>query len=260
MKVKQRIGIVVFLIFMSTFITITDSFCIVARNNTNKLGQIKKALTKKTVRKKRKTRQKQNLPSTFGKTHFIVGFPHGAFKKQQQESIQQQIAHLIASDGTIKRALFSPDDKVRETLISLIESEQDSIKVAIFSFTEQTIAQALIKAATNNIHVELITDPSTLHDPFNKINQIAQYNVNVFIYKPLRSNSFMVDKMHNKFILFSKNVNDKSILWTGSLNFTKLASTNNQENVLILDDAFLIDQFNQHFNVLKNRSERYKAS
>ena len=59
--------------------------------------------------------------------------------------------------------------------------------------------------------------------------------------------------MHNKFILFGKNVGGKSLFWTGSFNFTKSAKMNNQENVVILDEIQLIDRYNKQFAVLKER-------
>ncbi len=56
--------------------------------------------------------------------------------------------------------------------------------------------------------------------------------------------------MHHKFVLFEKNILDKSLLWTGSFNFTKSANSKNQENVLIVDDAYLIQLYSNHFTRL----------
>ncbi|TET06372.1 DUF1669 domain-containing protein [Candidatus Dependentiae bacterium] len=232
-----------------------DTLCITSNQ------QIKLSPSKKRIsladRRKKISAQKKQFPATFGKTHFIVGFPHTTFKQKQHQNSHKNLSHLIASDGTIKQALFAPDDNIQDTIISLFESEQDAIKIAIFLFTNADIANALAKVADSGIPIELITDSYALHDPFNKIKQLHEHGVHIFIYKPIRSKSFIGDKMHNKFILFGKNIHDKPLLWTGSLNLTKSASKNNRENVIVIDDALLIEKFNQQFNQLKNCSERY---
>jgi len=197
------------------------------------------------------------LPKTFGKTHFIAGFPHKRFQQKKQQEIQRHANQLVSPDGSIRKALFSPDDNVRKTLLELIESEQSSIKIAIFSFTDEIIAQNLMHIC-NTVPIELITDPSTLHGQFSKINQLHEKGVHVFIYNP-KNKTMMGDKMHDKFILFGKNINNKQLLWTGSFNFSKSANEVNQENILILDDVPIVEQFNAQFEKLKNRSRRYHA-
>lgn len=224
--------------------------------NQNPAARPRPTTRKKTNREKNKKR----VPATFGKTHFIVGFPHESFNHEQRKQSDAKLSHLVTSNGIIKRALFSPDDNIKETLLNLIASEQNSIKIAIFSFTNADIAQALIKAAQGGISVEVITDPSCFRDPFTKIPLLNEQGVRVFVYKPIRSKSVLIDKMHDKFIIFGKNINDKSIISTGSFNFTKSASEHNQENVVILDDLAIIDQFNQQFSRLKQRSRRYSEA
>ena len=59
------------------------------------------------------------------------------------------------------------------------------------------------------------------------------------------------------FIVFKKNLLGRSILWTGSFNFTHSARLRNQENVLILDNKALIDRYLEQFGVLKTRCEHY---
>jgi len=218
-----------------------------------------KKLISAAPQKKQPKKEDKRLPASLGRTHFIVGLDHTTLKQEQQKKADESLPHLCSSDGRIKRALFTPDDNIRETLIKLINSEQNSIKIAVFSFTDQSIASALLKVAANGILVEIVTDPSALHDPFGKIAELRNHNICIFIYKPIHNKSIIIDKMHNKFIVFGKNIQDKSLLWTGSFNFTKSASSHNQENVVILDDDLLINQFNQQFNRLKQRSKRNNA-
>jgi len=60
--------------------------------------------------------------------------------------------------------------------------------------------------------------------------------------------------MHNKFVIFSCNVGNKTLLWTGSFNFTKSAQLRNQENVVVLDDPCIIEKYEKQFEVIKKRT------
>ena len=51
--------------------------------------------------------------------------------------------------------------------------------------------------------------------------------------------------MHNKFVII-----DQKILMTGSYNWTIRATKTNQENVVILDDPYLVSTFTKEFNRL----------
>ena len=217
--------------------------------------------TKTTKRKSRsraysrnKKLNRKELPPAFGKTHFIVGFDHNQHEQEKKKNTSQSFSHLSSNNGTIKKALFSPDDNICQTIIDLIKQEQHSIKVAMFSFTDKRIANALIQSARNGIHVEVVTDPNTLHTPSSKIKYLKRNKIPIYIYKP-RHRTAINDKMHDKFILFSKNIHDKSLLMTGSYNFTRSAGSNNQENVVLLEDLSFFDQFNKQFNKLKRRSK-----
>ena len=60
--------------------------------------------------------------------------------------------------------------------------------------------------------------------------------------------------MHNKFCIFQENILQKKILWTGSYNFTVRGPNKNQENVLVLDNKKLSNQYAKQFEILKTRS------
>lgn len=191
-----------------------------------------------------------------GKTHFILGLPLAKEPVKKAEPIVC-VAHdgpslLACVDGHFKKAFFSPDDDLETILIQLINAEQQSIKIAVFSFTNGDIANALLAAHKRGIEVEIITDISCLKDKFNKIDLLKKGGIKIFIYNP-RNTTMLNNIMHNKFVLFSKNVNGKALLWTGSFNFTKSARINNQENVIIIDEKNLIERYQNQYALLKQR-------
>ena len=159
---------------------------------------------------------------------------------------------LACPDGSIKQALFSPDDNLETVLINLINNEQEMLKIAVFSFTNGAIAQAVMDAVDRGVQCQLIIDSSCTKDRFNKIAMLEEKGIVPLVYHA-PSVTILNDIMHNKFVIFRKNIADKSLLWTGSFNFTKSAQLKNQENVVVLDEPYLIEKYEHQFDVIKER-------
>lgn len=196
---------------------------------------------------------KLQVPHNFGKTNFIVGYPHGCDKTARLINASQQT-------DEINEAFFSPDDDLQEKLISYIQAEQEAISIAIFSFTDKEIAQALCQAKKRGVHIEVIVDPGCLSDRFGKIACLRDAGINVYVYDPTQSakhKAMFSNIMHNKFVIFKCNKKNKMIVWTGSFNFTKSARITNQENVIVTSQPAIIKKFTFQFNRLKGRTLPY---
>jgi phosphatidylserine/phosphatidylglycerophosphate/cardiolipin synthase-like enzyme len=99
---------------------------------------------------------------------------------------------------------------------------------------------------------------SCLREPSNKLGDLYENDIAVFICMPERKGA-KSSLMHNKFILFEKNIYGRKIVWTGSANMTRSALTEiHHENVVILDDISLYQEYEKKFAQLKKRSERYE--
>lgn len=61
--------------------------------------------------------------------------------------------------------------------------------------------------------------------------------------------------MHNKI-----GIVDGKVLITGSFNWTDNAEKDNQENLLIIANKSLIDQYAKHFEVLWNAGQEFEVS
>lgn len=191
-------------------------------------------------------------PSTFGKTHFIVSHPTNPVPRNLSLPITP--ASQPATSTTL--VFFTPDDNVRDELVQLINQESEAIRIAVFVITDAEIARALLDARERGIKIELVTDAGCLKERANKINQLCDRGCSVYIYNPSYCKQTGSSIMHHKFALFSNNAG-KLLVWTGSYNFTKAASSHNQENALILDDQRAFELFSNQFNRLKERSFRY---
>jgi phosphatidylserine/phosphatidylglycerophosphate/cardiolipin synthase-like enzyme len=160
---------------------------------------------------------------------------------------------LVDGNGRIEQAFFTPEDDVRSILISLIALEKKSLRIAIYTITDKEIAQALVHAAKRGVHVECVVDRGYGQDKYSKVALLANEGIAVWVYQTSMNEREMA-LMHNKFCLFEDTIQHKSLLWTGSFNFTNRASTRNRENVIILDSQKLWDHYQKQFAILKMRS------
>lgn len=167
------------------------------------------------------------------------------------------INSIVPESGAYNSVYFSPDDDMRSRLLHFIGQEQERICAAVFIFTDKDIAHALINAQKRGVPIEIITDATCIRDKHNKIGLLCDADVPVFVYGPQQTSSGYSGIMHHKFIVFSKNMNNRALLWTGSFNFTKSACDSNQENVIVLSEAAVIERFYKQFARLKERSYRY---
>lgn len=159
---------------------------------------------------------------------------------------------LKPENGLILRALFSPKDDIRQTIINLIDNEQQAIKIASYFFTDSAIANALIKAHKKAVDIQIITDQKHLETcPHTKIFDLYKNNINIAVFK----NQTKGGIFHHKFIWFAQNFTDQPILITGSFNFTSAAQEQNQENVIISNDLKITSSYLEHFLDLKQQSQ-----
>lgn len=174
----------------------------------------------------------------------------------------QYFERQLGKTEPVLQALFSPDDSIKDYQIDLIEHEQESLDIAIFSFTDPDTAQAVLDAYKRGVKVRIVCDRGSSVGEFSKILLLRRAGIPIYVCPTTLDENKVDDKamfgalMHNKFIIFGKTVGDKRLLWTGSFNFTRTANARNQENVIILSDATIIERYAQQFEKLFTRSEQ----
>ncbi len=186
------------------------------------------------------------LSPRLGKTHFIVG--------QTPTQQKQHIKYLARTTKQEPIIYFSPDDDVRTKLLNVIQQEQQHIAIAVFTFTDKEIAHALVDAHKRGIKVELVIDAVCLRDRYNKIGILCDAGISVYVYNAQYAKKGLSSSMHHKFVLFDSCVT----VWTGSCNFTRSAYDSNQENVVLLTGAQVVQKFTHQFGRLKERSYKYE--
>lgn len=153
---------------------------------------------------------------------------------------------------TYCKAYFAPIDNLTVLLIDRIVDEKKSIYGAMYMLTDKKIAQALIDAKKRGVDVQLIVDQISMCS-CGKGKILQEAGVPVFVHRTQDFNPYSMPLMHHKFFVFGCNQDKQPLLWTGSWNCTVRGTQHNDENVIILDDLRVVEQYLDMFTQLKKR-------
>lgn len=152
-----------------------------------------------------------------------------------------KVSHSLKEASCVK-AVFARTQSIAEAIEVSIGETQASLNAALYSFSSQRLSKALHDAQERGVHVRLLVDRGKYED-----NQATR---ELLLKAPLhfrvaRGRDGAGSKMHHKFVL----LDDRTVL-TGSYNWTFASEEQNYENLLILQDRTLIDQYRQEFDSL----------
>ncbi|HPP71229.1 MAG TPA: phospholipase D-like domain-containing protein, partial [Pseudothermotoga sp.] len=127
-------------------------------------------------------------------------------------------------------------------IVQQIDEAQKEIKIMIYSFTSDAIAQALLQALIRNVAVEIIIDEGNDKLRYSQTDLLRQNGIKVYI-----DGREIIH--HNKVIII-----DQEIVITGSFNFSKAAEQKNAENLIILKSAELASIYLANYELHKEHS------
>jgi phosphatidylserine/phosphatidylglycerophosphate/cardiolipin synthase-like enzyme len=151
----------------------------------------------------------------------------------------------ITIDETRIDTYFSPDDGVLAALVPVLESAEESIYFLAYSFTSNQLGEIIRQKADSDVTIAGVMDDEqvrsnqgTEFDPFRQ----ADLNVRIDGIDGL---------MHHKvFIVYEK------IVVMGSYNFSQNAEQRNDENILIIYDPVIAEQFMFEFQRVYEQAQR----
>jgi phosphatidylserine/phosphatidylglycerophosphate/cardiolipin synthase-like enzyme len=134
----------------------------------------------------------------------------------------------FAGTGTVELA-FTPGDAIDKLIIAAIDGATREVLVHAYSFTQRSIARALVNARRRGVSVGVIADREQARSlPQNVLAQLAAGGVDVWL-----DGNFQA--AHNKVVIVDADSPHATTI-TGSYNFTLAAQRNNAENVVVLRD------------------------
>tara|TARA_R110001592_G_scaffold103298_2_gene291155 strand:- start:20991 stop:21692 length:702 start_codon:yes stop_codon:yes gene_type:complete len=145
--------------------------------------------------------------------------------------------------STQPKSYFSPGDSCANQIIDCIQNARKTIDICVFTISDNNISEAIFSAYEKGIKVRVLSDNFKAEDRGSDVFSLSEKGVAVKLDKS-------PNHMHHKFAIF-----DQSILVNGSFNWTRSASTVNEENITVLYDTSLISSFSAKFESLWQKSE-----
>jgi len=157
----------------------------------------------------------------------------GEFGPRSTSTLGEQSAII---QGTPMEILFSAEDEVMDELVPLIDQARDNIKFMAFSFTHDDLGNAMLAKAAEGVDVSGIFETRGSETEYSEMPKM--YCADLAIRQDGNPGTF-----HHKTIII-----DDRIVITGSLNFSDNANDSNDENVIIINNADIAQQYLQEYD------------
>jgi phosphatidylserine/phosphatidylglycerophosphate/cardiolipin synthase-like enzyme len=140
-----------------------------------------------------------------------------------------------ASADMAVQACFSPQGKCATHIVREIENAKRELLVAVYAFTSDDLASALVQAKKRGLMVQVIIDrefDSRNDNSKGKFLEVQRIPVRRLSGSKPPNSAREIGLMHQKFAVI-----DRRIVFTGSYNWTRSADSFNDENLLVFRDA-----------------------
>ncbi len=143
---------------------------------------------------------------------------------------------VLFVNGTMLENYFSPDDGVSDVIVDLLSDAQESIYFMAYSFTSDSISEVIQARAAEGVTVAGVMDYSQM-----KSNKGGEYDTFAQAGYDVRTDGIKGLMHHKVFII------DEQIVITGSYNFSRSAEERNDENILVIYNTDIAQEFLKEF-------------
>ena len=160
-----------------------------------------------------------------------------------QESLNNKSAQIAQLEDTIAAlqaemeilgVYFSPDGECESQVIYWISQANTSIHILIYSFTLDSISDALIEAHSRGIEIKIVFEKS----------QITKYSE----YHKLKAAGVLVRNDTNSKLMHHKvMIVDETIVLTGSFNWSASGQEDNNENLIVIRSTYIAGIYEDEF-------------
>lgn len=173
-----------------------------------------------------------------------MGLPSSSVSSSQTSS-----AGGFAPSGNSVRYYFPRDGQAPEpVLVSIMGGAKQNLDVAIYSITDQRVADAMIAAEKRGVKVRMITDASESGTSSQKKLLATVKAAGI----PIKINT------HSGIMHLKVTIADDDIATTGSFNYTKSAEDTNDEVFVVLDDRMAAADFEAQFTRMWNDTSGFE--
>ena len=132
---------------------------------------------------------------------------------------------------------FFPNPSNEQRVVNMFRTCKYTMDIAIFTFTRDSIAQAILEAYQRGVKVRCIGDDGNSKVKGSDVRLLASVGI------PCKTDNNLRFHMHNKMAIL-----DNSVVITGSFNWTNQAINKNQDNILFIEDKNIANQYTDYYN------------
>ena len=157
------------------------------------------------------------------------------------EWLEDVVKLLYSNEMRVKASsYFSPGKDCLNRICRFICETEKKIDICVFTITDDRITRKIEEALRKGIHIRIISDNTKSEDRGSDLDRLEGMGIKCRFDKTSAH-------MHHKFA-----ISDNDHLLNGSYNWTRSASTENNENILVSNNAKLVRSFQNEFNRLWN--------
>ncbi len=146
--------------------------------------------------------------------------------------------HYFNVNGTLVQVHFSPKDSCTYYLTKVVNSANNDLAFGVYAFTDNNIATAILNKYNSNLTVRGIEDAfGKTYSPYTTLSSPLGNNMVVYTGTGLYHSKIMV-------VDALLPASDPQVA-TGSFNWSGAAQSSNDENLIIIHDAAITNQFYQ---------------
>ncbi len=138
--------------------------------------------------------------------------------------------------------LFTRARSVAEVIEGLLQNTANSVEAALYRLSLPGLVQGLVAAASRGVKVRVVLDQGKFEETRATRELLAAAN---FSFRLRRGRRGIGSKMHHKFVIL-----DTCTVLTGSYNWTHESQEENFENLVILRDPQLAQDYAREFEAL----------
>lgn len=137
----------------------------------------------------------------------------------------------VLIEGVSIETYFAPQDRVSPRIVERINGANSSIDFLAFSFTHDAIGRAVIDKGKAGVKVRGVFETTGSQTQFSEYGRMRDAGLEVY----QDGNQYV---MHHKVVVL-----DRRTVIFGSYNFSSNADTDNDENLLVVDDPTMAEAF-----------------
>lgn len=150
---------------------------------------------------------------------------------------------ILGDDNTRVELFFSPGGGTTSGIIDAIETIDNNAHFALLVLTRDDIGDALIEAASKfGVTVDGIIDQ--VNSSGSEYQRLLDNFVNVLAH----TGPGFTDQLHHKYCVIDVDTENDPMVLTGSHNWSSSAENHNDENLLIVHDADITNQYFQEYS------------